>query len=190
MKKVFVIHGWEGNPSNAWFPWLRKELEKINFETIIPDMPDTDEPEINSWVNKIKDVVGVPNKDTYFVGHSIGCQAVMRYLESLPEDTKIGGCVFVAGFFSLNHLETEEEKEIAKPWLEIPINLEKIKSVINKSVAIFSDNDPDVDLSEKDIFESKLGSKIIIEHNKGHFSDDANVFELCSVLDSLIKISE
>ena len=28
MKRVFIIHGWEGHPENAWFPWLKKELEQ------------------------------------------------------------------------------------------------------------------------------------------------------------------
>ena len=27
MKKVFIIHGWEGYPEEGWFPWLKKELE-------------------------------------------------------------------------------------------------------------------------------------------------------------------
>lgn len=47
---------------------------------------------------KIKDVVGEPDLNTYFAGHSLGLIAILRYLEILPETQKVGGCVFVAGF--------------------------------------------------------------------------------------------
>ena len=33
------------------------------------------------------------DENTYFVGHSIGCQAIMRYLESV-DVKKIGGVLF------------------------------------------------------------------------------------------------
>src|SRR3989344_3597771 len=178
MEKAILIHGWEGNPRNCWFPWLKKELEKKNFKVVVPKMPNSDEPKINLWISKLKDVVDFPDEETYFVGHSIGCQAIMRYLETLPEKTKIGGIVFVAGFFNLPFLETKEEKEIAKPWLNNRINTDKIKMLTKNIVAIFSDDDQDVPLSDSKLFKERLNAKIIIEHNKGHFSDDAGIKEL------------
>ena len=190
MEKAILIHGWEGNPRNCWFPWLKKELEKKNFKVVVPKMPNSDEPKINLWVSKLKDVVDFPDEETYFVGHSIGCQAIMRYLETLPEKTKIGGIVFVAGFFNLPFLETKEEKEIAKPWLNNRINTDKIKMLTKNIVAIFSDDDQDVPLSDSKLFKERLNAKIIIEHNKGHFSDDAGIKELPVVLNKILKMEK
>ena len=192
MKRVFLIHGWEGNPENAWFPWLKKKLEKNGFEVIAPEMPNTEEPNIRAWTSKLKEVVGKVNSETYFIGHSIGCQAIMRYLESLDDEEKVGGVIFVAGWFNLPNLETEEEKEIAEPWLETEIDTEKVKSGIKdgKIVAIFSDDDPDVPLNDKEIFKEKLNAKIIVEHNKGHFNDDADIKELPVVLSEILRISK
>jgi predicted alpha/beta hydrolase family esterase len=51
-----------------------------------------------------------------------------------------------------------------------------------KITCIFSDNDPDVPLSDAELFKEKLGAEIIVEHEKGHFDDDAGVKELESVL--------
>jgi len=35
-KRVFIIHGWSGNPKNAWFPWIKNELENsMGCRTII-----------------------------------------------------------------------------------------------------------------------------------------------------------
>ncbi len=149
-------------------------------------MPNPEEPRIKEWVNYISSIVEDPDENTYFIGHSIGCQTILRYLESL-DNRKVGGAIFVAGFFELTNLETEEEKEIAKPWLETPIDLDKVKKATNKITAIFSDNDPFVPLEvNKKIFEEKLEAKIIIEQNKGHFDEDSGIFEISVVLKVLL----
>lgn len=188
MPYIYLIHGWSGNSNNAWFPWLKEKLLENNFKVTVPEMPDADSPKIETWIEKIKEVCPSPNENTLFIGHSIGCQAIMRFVEKLGKP--IGKIILVAPFFNLNHLQTEEEKVIAKPWLESPIDFKKIKNNTKEIVAIFSDNDPDVDLSEKDLFEKNLNAKIVIEHNKGHFSDDAGIIELPSVLKFILKINK
>jgi len=178
MKNAYLVHGWEGNPDNCWFPWLKTELEKLDYNVVIPAMPESDSPEINAWINKLQDICEL-NEQTIMIGHSIGCQAILRFLEKTAK--KIKAVFMVAGFINLNHLETEEEQIIAKPWLTTPIDFDKIKTLA-KYIAFFSDNDPDVDMDDSEIFSEKLNAKIIIEHDKGHFSDDAGVFELHSLL--------
>lgn len=195
-KRVFIIHGWEGYPEEGWFPWLKKELEQKGFEVFVPTMPNTEEPKIEEWVPFLSNLVGEPNEDTYFVGHSIGCQAVMRYLETLG-NKKIGGAIFVSGWFNLTeftYLEfpeyEQESRKIARPWIEIKIDFGKIKKTTENFVAIFSDNDPYVDLNNKKVFEKELGAEIIIENNKKHFRETDGITELPIVLESILKISK
>ena len=159
------------------------------YEVIVPAMPYADNPRIETWVNALSQVIQNPDERTYLVGHSIGCQTIMRYMEHLPTDTKIGGILFVAPFFNLPYLETEEEKRIAAPWLTTPIHYKQIKQHTKNITALFSDNDPDVPLSDKDLFKKNLGAKIIIEHAKGHFSDDAGVIELPSALAEILAMT-
>ena len=121
------------------------------------------------------------------VGHSIGCQTILRYIEKVKKP--VGGVVCVAGWFRLPHLTTSEEKEIAQPWLETPIDFTIIKNQTDNIVAIFSDNDPDVDLGDKELFAKNLNAKTIVEHNKGHFSDDAGIKELPSALEAVLKMA-
>ena len=104
-----------------------KELEKKGFHVEVPAMPDTDNPKIESWVSFLKKTIKNPGKDTYLIGHSIGCQAILRYLQGI--NSKIGGVVFVAGWFSLKGLETDGEWAIAKPWIETPIDFVKTKKL-------------------------------------------------------------
>jgi hypothetical protein len=185
MKKVYLIHGWEGNPENAWFPWLKTSLEKKGFSVEAPAMPNPDEPEINAWVGKLVEVIQ-PDEQTVLIGHSVGCQAILRYLEKTG--SKVDKVILVAPWMSLNpeELEDEETVAIAKPWLETPIDWLKVKTLANKFVAIFSTNDPFVPLSEKEIFAEKLGAEIVVEENKGHFDDEVGVLELSCVLNSIV----
>ncbi|MBU2638118.1 MAG: alpha/beta hydrolase [Nanoarchaeota archaeon] len=187
-KRVFIIHGWGGKPEGEWFPWLKKELEKREFVVEIPEMPDTDNPVIEAGVHFLKKAVKNPDEETYFVGHSIGCQAILRYLADT--NVQIGGAVFVAGWFTLKGLESDEEWETANPWIETPIDLGKVKNHLPKCSAIFSGNDPFVPLENSSVFKEKFGAKIIIEKQKGHFSEADNIKELPSVLKELLEIAK
>ena len=189
-KRVFIIHGWGGYPEEGWLPWLKQELEGKGFQVEVPSMPNTDNPKIDVWVPFLKDKVGTPDQETFLVGHSIGCQTILRYLESLPEGAKVGGAVLVAGFVHLAKLDETEEQEIAKPWLETPIQWEKILTHTNNFAAIFSDNDPFVPLDDSKIFESKLGAKIIVQSEKGHFSGSDNINELPVALEELLRMAK
>lgn len=188
-KRVFIIHGWDGYPEEGWFPWLKQELEQKDFSVAVPAMPDAAEPNIEAWTSHLSHIVGNADENTFFIGHSIGCPAILRYLESLPADAKVGGAVFVAGWFTLTNVNSDEEKKIARPWLETPIDFEKIKQHTKKFIALFSDNDPYVPLDNKNVFADKLGAKIIIEHDKKHFSGSTGTIELPVVLASILEIT-
>ncbi|MBX4211246.1 MAG: alpha/beta hydrolase [Candidatus Yanofskybacteria bacterium] len=187
MKRVFIVHGWGGSPEMNWLPWLQKELEARSFEVHVPGMPDPDTPRIEVWVSKLAQEVGQPDSNTYFVGHSIGSQTILRYLEQI--DTAIGGVLHVAGWFTLN-LEPEEET-IAQPWLTTPINYEKIKHVAPKMIALFSEDDPSVPLENKDLFEQRLQAKTIIEKNAGHFTgEEDGRTEYPIILESFLSLAQ
>ena len=188
-KRVFIIHGWDGFPGEGWFPWLKAELELRGFSVFLPAMPQPNAPKIETWIPFLANLVGDADQNTFFVGHSIGCQTIIRYLQTLPQGAKIGGAVFVAGWYNLRNLKTEEDKRIAGPWVNTPRDDQKIKQVINKAIAIFSDNDPFVIPANMDSWRNLIGAKIIVEHNKGHFSGSDGITELPSALDSLLEIA-
>lgn len=121
----------------------------------------------------------------------MGCQTIARYLENLPENIKVGGAVFVAGFFKrLTGLKDDEDvREVDKHWLGTPLDLAKVNSHLPKSVAIFSDNDPYVPLDNQDDFRDKLSSEIIVEKNMGHFSKSSGVTELPVVLNAVLQMA-
>lgn len=183
--KVILVHRWEGTSLSDWYLWIKKELEKKGFEVIIPQMPNTLKPEINAWVSELKRVVGKVDENMYLIGHSIGYQTILRFLER--ENHKVGKVIFVAGWFKLDNLESKEIEEIAKPWIDTPINFNRVKQKISKLTVFLSSNEPYgyVKYNAK-IFKERLGANVIIEKNKGHFTESDNIKKVPEVLKEIL----
>lgn len=189
MNRAIIIHCWEGYPNYCWYPWVKKQLEEKGFEVKVPEFPETDAPKLDKWLPLLQKQISAPNENLYLIGHSVGCITIMRYLETLSEDEKVGGVIFVAGF--TNALGCEELEN----FFQTPIDFEKIESKSkNGFVAIHSDNDPYVSLEEGEIFKEKLGAELIIKHNMGHFSgpieNEKSCTELPDVVESIEKIAK
>lgn len=187
-KKVFITHGWDGHPGEGWFPWLSRELREKGLLVYVPVMPEPANLRIEAWISHLSSIAGDPDAETFFVGHSIGCQTILRYLERLPVGKKVGGVVFVAPWFTPMNLKTAREREIARPWLETGIDCEKVKRHGKKFFAVFSDNDDVVPLDNKELFEKKLHAQTIVEHKRGHFSGSDGVNKLPVVLEKLSRM--
>ncbi len=192
MKRVFIVYGWDGYPEEGWFPWLKKELEAKDFEVHVPQLPEAANPRIYNWVPALAEAVGQPDDETYFVGHSMGCQTIARYLETLPMGMVVGGAVFVAGFFKrLSGFENDVEVQATdRHWLQAPLDLAKVHKHLRRSVAIFSDDDPFVPLDNQEEFRDHLGSEIIVEHEQGHFNKAAGITQVPVALKAIIRLSE
>lgn len=189
-KRIIIIHGWGGNPEESWFPWITRELESRGFEIMIPAMPQAEHPTIEAWTAHLATIVPTLDQHIFLIGHSIGCQTILRFLQTRDAEEKIGGALFVAPWMTLTNLESEEEEKIAKPWTEIPIDFEKVKHIIGRSVSIFSDNDPFVPLENTKLFAEPIGSDIIVEHDKGHLNGEAHIFELPSARDAILSLAQ
>lgn len=186
LKRVFLIHGWEGSPEGGWFPWLKQELIKQGFEVISPAMPNSNKPQMMEWVDYLKTAVGEADEHCYFIGHSLGCITILRYLEQLQPEKKVGGAILVAGFTS--NLGYEELTNFFTDNGQL--NWGKIKSHCKNFVAIHSDNDPLVSTHYGErFFGGYLGANYILMHEMGHFSSGDGIKELPIVFESITKIS-
>lgn len=179
--RIFLIHGWGGSPQGDWLPWAKTELENRGYEVIAPSMPETETPVIEAWVSHLDKLVGELRPDDIFIGHSIGCQTILRYLGKTQGVASI--VILVAPWFTLTNLDSEEMWKIADPWFKTSINFDRIKTKANKFIAIFSDSDPWVPYEEnRQMFEEKLNPKIITLHNKGHITAEEGSLELPELL--------
>src|SRR5690349_15163034 len=107
-KRAFIIHGYLSYPEEAWLPWMKRELEARGYRTALPAMPKPNAPVIDQWLAFITGLVGAPDRDTILVGHSMGCQAVIRYLETIGRAGQaVGKTLLVAGSFPVARTASE-----------------------------------------------------------------------------------
>ncbi len=188
MKRLFIVHGWDGSSSEPLMAWLKGEGTAAGFETVALEMPGSATPTIGAWVNHLKSTIEYIDENTFFICHSIGAQTLLRYLQE-PDGVTLGGAVFIAPWMTLTGIDSEDDKNVARPWLENPIDWNKVKAAGGKYISIFSDNDAFVPLKENsEFFAEKLGSKIVVETGKGHFSPK-DVSLLPSATQALTEIS-
>ena len=178
-ERIVVIHGWESSPQRNWFPWLKAELEKSGCEVLAPLMPNADHPRLPEWLEFLEKTIGRADEHTYFVGHSLGVIAILRYLETLEEGKTVGGVISVAGFSELIGYD-----ELSS-FFKIPLEYGKVKRSAKRFVAIASDNDPHVPKKCGEILRDRLGAELIIIKNGGHLNTEAGCFELPVVLEKI-----
>lgn len=181
MKRAIIVHCWRGYPEYCWYQWVKRELHAKGFAVQVPAMPDWDAPNLATWLPALREAIGAPDEDLYLIGHSAGCITILRYLEALKPEQKIGGAVLVAAFtHDLGY------KELSN-FYTTPLPLEKIKEKAKHFTVILSDNDPYVPVSEGSIFTEKLGAELIVLHNKGHFSGPVDKEDSCIELPEVVQ---
>ncbi len=181
-RRVVIVHGWRGRPDKGWLKSLGTELEKRGIEVINPQLPDRYDPKPAVWVAELARLVGPLDTNTIFVGHSMGCPTILRYLSEYQvkprgllthvarrllrrrEEVQIPAAIFVAGFY-----------ELATPALDNFFGPEpdfmKLKSMIKKTFCVYSDNDKIVDPARSKELASKLDSAEILLPGRGHFGN-------------------
>jgi len=185
MKRAVIVHGWEGNPGEGWQLWLQQELEKRDFKVMAPQMPHAALPKLDEWLMTLRDLIGEPDENLYLVGHSLGCYTILKYLEQLPPEQKVGGVVLVAGFAgNLKH-----NIPILQTFYESGLDWVKVNAHCSKFVAIGSERDDYVHIQSLHEFKEKLGATTIINNNWRHFSGMEGIKELPEVLEAILTMS-
>lgn len=187
---LYILHGRGSNPSRAWIPWLKSELELRDYQVIAPKLPSTRFPSPNKWELTLDNLVNSNSRNNY-VAYSLSAQTVLRYVakgKGNPENIFL-----VAPFQEVNydrvyqetmsmaesiHLPNFISKELAKlavrnshKWCDNDLPWGGLKRYQDKLHLFFSDSDYYVSSNQIDLFQSKLpNASYHIEKNAGHFA--------------------
>lgn len=177
-RRLCIIPRWGGGPDRDFYPWLRAQLQSespTRFDEILsPTMPDPSTPTIAAWVGHIAEVLGPLDARgraqlarTVLLGHSVGCQALLRYLAGLPDDVHVAGLLCVAGWFSV-----DRPWPSILPWQETPLASERIVQRVPSRVVLLSDNDPFTadHAATAATFRQRLDARVIYAPGRQHFN--------------------
>ena len=160
MKIIFIPGNGRGNPTtDHWFPYLKKEFEKKDFEVIAREFPDSFLARQSKWLPFIKEL-GV-DENTILVGHSSGAIAAMRY----AEQSKILGSVLVSGY----HSDLGSPMEIASGYFKKPWDWQAIKNNQKFIIQFNSSDDDFIPIEEARLVHEKLDSDYTEFSDRGHF---------------------
>ena len=180
-----VVPRWAGNQDMEWYSWLcATDVVKNGFERVLrPDVEDWKEPAIASWVARLQETCAEALARTYFVGHSVGCQGIVRYLASLPTGAKVAGCLLVAGWWQL-----DEPWPAIRPWVvgddlqaspgEPAANaaelMTRASAACGRMPVLISDNDQFTANWQKtrDSWQPWLGAQVQVVPGAKHFNAD------------------
>lgn len=183
MGKVFIIHGAYGNPEENWFPWLKKELEKLGEKVFVPKFPTPENQTLENWNKVFSEYEKEVDEETIFVGHSLAPAFIMHLIEKL--DHPIKAAFFVSGFSGLlNH----EIDKINHTFVEGGFDWNKIRTNCKNFFLYHSDNDPYVPLKYAKELEEKLNGKLAIILNAGHFNSEFGYTKFPKLLEDMLLI--
>lgn len=178
--QVHIVHGFDASPAHHWFPWLKQALEHKGHHASVTNLPASHAPTPQAWVQALQEQVPSPDRHTWFVSHSLGGIALLRYLERLPAGAAIGGYVLVSGFnaplVSLPQLEP-----FAKPDLDV----RRLSSIAAHRSVIASADDYAVPPELSKALADELQASYQVVERGGHFLDSEGFTEFPLVLDEL-----
>lgn len=173
MEKVLILHAWHSQPRDHWYPWLKKELERKNYQVFLPELPtmNTDLPNMELQLNHIDKTLDIDGQ-TIIIGHSLGCLLALR----LAERKSYQKMFLVAGW-DFDDLTKEH-----KLFWQNKINHQQIKKNVEKIYCFSSDNDPYITLFQVREMSKRLEGKFILVKGAGHFTGKDKITQLPQVV--------
>ncbi|HBF65549.1 MAG TPA: serine hydrolase family protein [Clostridium sp.] len=181
---IYLTHGFTASCKANWFPWLKEQMKKKGVEVIVPDMPNTEDPHLVPWIEKLEENVCEINEDTVFIGHSLGCITTLRFI--LKKGLKIKGAILVSGFMDENPMEVQKEGLIE--FVDGEIDVDKVKCLIPHRVMLTAVDDDIVPMEATKKMAEKLDIRLIVLDKGGHFIDRDGFTEFPQVLELLEEL--
>ena len=182
--RIYIVHGSFGNPQENWFPWLKKELERLGYEVVVPIFPTPENQSLDSWRKVFFEENPNISSNSIFVGHSLGPAFILNILERI--DKQVKACFFVSGF--LGKLRNPEFDEINRTFTEREFDWEKIKENCSAFFVFHSDNDPYVPLEKAKELAQNLGTEVTIVQGAGHFNENGGYTKFPLLLEKMREV--
>jgi len=129
-----LLHGYGGDSNSNFFPKLKATLEAQGHTVYLPDLPNTDQPNVEEQADFVLAGTEI-TENTIIAGHSHGGPVAMRILEKI--DTEIEKMIVLDGFIRPEFVDARREAvEKSHGW---EFDVEKIKNNA-REIVVVADN--------------------------------------------------
>ncbi|MBX4268652.1 RBBP9/YdeN family alpha/beta hydrolase [Clostridium estertheticum] len=162
---IYAIHGYTSSSQAEWFPWLKEHFKNSPVKIDIPNMPDSGDPHLEPWLKHLRKNVLDIDENTIFIGHSLGCVTILRYI--LEKNIKIKGAILVSGFINENPMD--EQTEGLQEFVDGSLDIARIKSLISSRIVITATDDDIVPTEATQKLAKVVDANLIILSSGKHF---------------------
>ena len=180
---VIIIHGTKGYPDRNWFPWLKKELEKLGYKVFIPKFPTPENQNLENWLVVLEGYREYIDENTILVGHSIGAAFILDVLERL--DHPVRAAFLVAGFIGV--LGHPGYDELNDTFANKRFDWGKITRNCKRFYVFNSDNDRYITLEKGNELAKNLGTELIVVKGAGHINQESGYTKFDLILEAIKK---
>ncbi|MCS4487169.1 RBBP9/YdeN family alpha/beta hydrolase [Staphylococcus americanisciuri] len=169
MTNVYIVHGYQAKSSDHWFPWLKKTLEIEGHDVTVLDLPHTEHPNGDEWIQYMQDNIKNVNKDTIFIAHSLGVITTLKFIQDL-DVPKVGSLAMVSGFKGdLQEDDRLPTQEVLDSFFKWELDFNKINNKVIHMFGIAAKDDYVVPIDATRKLCEVLGCKLYEEETGGHF---------------------
>ncbi len=187
MKNAFIIHGFNGDTTETFGPYVKGELEKRNYNVVMPHFPIRSEATYSGWSNILDEYKSLFDENTIVICHSIGNPFIVRYISENNLKAKL--YVSVAGFCKLFKVPDREDLNTAFVDFKVsPDNINYCKENIQNRYSLYSDNDHVIPFDILEDFFKELNSNPVFIHGVGHMGNRDHIHELPQIIDIIDKV--
>jgi predicted alpha/beta hydrolase family esterase len=191
VERIVIVPRWSGHARVDWYPWIREQLADGPALEVV-ELPRPSAPVIDDCVAALRSALGTDPaalRSTLLIGHSVGCQALMRYLASLvPAESGGPTLLCVAGWWAV-----DSPWPTIEPWISTPISLASLRANTGRVVVLLSDDDPFTAdwRANQLLWEERVGAQVEISSGGRHFnaSEEPVVLELVRRLTGMASMA-
>lgn len=175
---ALILHGIGSRSGAHWQSWLCHQLEKIEWQVSMPQLPNAARPSRHEWLEEVRAVAStVDPSSLIIVGHSLGVTTALDYIQGATHP--IRGLLCVAGF------SYDYGSDLNGEFLrEMSIDLPSVREKVQHIEVLFGDDDPYVDATALHDLAAGLNVEPRVLAEGGHLNTESGFVEFPELLDA------
>lgn len=183
MKRAVILHGTGATPDSNWFPWLKHKLEGQGYEVWVPQLPDCDKPNRDTYADFLF-ASGWDFTDNIVIGHSSGAVEVLNLLmdRRMPH-IRLG--VMVSAWLGGMPAGFSDPEVFANLFPRHGFKWRRIRGKANHLAFLHGSNDPYCSVNQPVTMATKLKAPIMLVPDGGHLGTGlSDLPQLWAILES------
>ncbi|MEK7633133.1 MAG: alpha/beta fold hydrolase [Patescibacteria group bacterium] len=174
--RVILIHGYKATSKSGFFPWLERELRARDFDVVIPELPNPEEPDRDVWTETLVKTCAPLKETDIIVGHSLGGAAALRMLEAAEARSTPHAMVMISTPWMI-----KDDK--FRGFFMSELDFEVLMWRASKFVVIHALNDSIIPVDHAKRYASVFHAKLVTPETGEHFQGEEYPIILQSILD-------